>query len=94
LISQAIVNLVSNAIIHNRPGGSVQVAVRRNADLAMVRAEDNGPASQRNICPVSSSDFIGLTKRAFGAMAAPAWDWRLPRASRKYTAARSPSKAN
>ena len=42
-LRRALVNLVENAIVHNRPGGEVQVRTRPGAELLEILVEDDGP---------------------------------------------------
>ncbi|MCA9267123.1 MAG: hypothetical protein KDA41_01565, partial [Planctomycetales bacterium] len=43
LLAQVAVNLISNAIVHNRPGGTATVALSREGAGAVLRVSDTGP---------------------------------------------------
>ena len=43
MIHELVANLVDNALRYTPPGGVVTVSVRRHAELAILRVEDNGP---------------------------------------------------
>jgi heavy metal sensor kinase len=42
-IGQVITNLLTNAIIHNKPGGEARVKISRDGDWVVVTVSDNGP---------------------------------------------------
>ena len=47
-ISQAIANLLSNAVEHSRPGSVVTVSVEADADTAMIAVHNDGPVLSAN----------------------------------------------
>ncbi len=43
LLTQLLVNLVENAVIHTPPGTTIRLAVRREGGMALLSIEDDGP---------------------------------------------------
>jgi signal transduction histidine kinase len=42
-IERAVANLIDNALVHGPPGGNVTVALRRDANRALISVSDEGP---------------------------------------------------
>jgi two-component system, OmpR family, sensor kinase len=46
-IERAVANLIDNALVHGPPGGDVTVALRRDANRALITVSDEGPGPDR-----------------------------------------------
>ena len=88
-LSQAVINLLSNALKYTQRGGAVDVQVRFDASGSRDPVADTGVGIAPGTFPASSSGSTGLTIRAAARRAAPASASRLQRRSWKRTAGRS-----
>jgi len=59
-LAQVVTNLLSNAILHNQPGGEVQVKLTAQAGLALFTVSDNGPG-------ISAEDLPHVFERFYRA---------------------------
>jgi len=61
-LRQVVVNLVSNAIEYNRPGGNVTVAVAQESDSALLTVRDDGPGIAEENLPHVFERFYRVDK--------------------------------
>jgi two-component system OmpR family sensor kinase len=66
-LGQVITNLLTNAILHNHPGGEVQVTARREASLALLEVADNGPGIPAEDLPHIFERFYCADKSRSGS---------------------------
>jgi heavy metal sensor kinase len=59
-IGQVLLNLLTNAIQYNRPGGEVRVSVRTENSMALITVSDTGPG-------ISPEDLPRVTERFYRA---------------------------
>lgn len=62
LVSQAVANLLDNAVKYTPPGGRIHVSARLQADMAEIRVADTGPGVPAGVRPLITRRFYRLDK--------------------------------
>lgn len=65
-LRQVLINLVSNAIKYNRPGGSVQVSIEPSDTQVSIRVRDTGPGIRAELLPRLFAPFERLDAEQAG----------------------------
>ena len=88
-LTQALRNLLRNAIVHTEAAGLVRLRAEDRGDRVRIVVDDDGPGVPPAIGSGSSTASRGSTPRAAATVAAPASDSRWSGRSRRLTRATS-----
>jgi two-component system, sensor histidine kinase and response regulator len=88
-LTEALVNLIGNAVKYTPAGGQVEVRARREGERVILEVADNGVGIAPRTCPSCSATSTAPRARP-AAKRGPASGWRSPSASSRPT--RAPSR--
>lgn len=80
-ITQVLDNIISNALKYSPEGGHVtfSIDVIEEEELLYISVKDEGIGIPKKMSKKSLTASTGWIKRERENLAAPVWDWRLPR---------------